>query len=75
MSKKALNAFNFISEKLNGLEHYEQVEVNKNLDTILQSLMKLSTIGMLVNKKKFNTNDIELLRNSIIEVLERDEDE
>ena len=72
---KALEAFNFISEKLNGLEHYEQVEVNKNLDAILQALTKLSTIEMLVNKKKFNTNDIELLRSSIIEVLERDDDE
>ena len=38
MSKKALEAFNFISEKLNGLEHYEQAEVNKHLDTILQAL-------------------------------------
>ena len=35
---KELEAFNFISEKLNGLEHYEQVEVNKHLDTILQAL-------------------------------------
>ena len=38
MSKKELEAFNFISEKLNGLEHYEQAEVNKHLDTILQVL-------------------------------------
>ena len=41
----------------------------------LKALTKLSTIELLVDKKKFNTNDIELLRASIIEVLERDEDE
>ena len=54
-------------------------ELNKFLDNfyedILKALMKLSTIEMLVDKKKFNTNDIELLRASIIEVLERDKNE
>ena len=44
-------------------------------EDILKALTKLSTIEMLVDKKKFNTNDIELLRASIIEVLERDDDE
>ena len=43
--------------------------------TVKQTLKKLSTIEMLVDKKQFNTNDIELLRDSIIEVLERDDDE
>ena len=34
---------------------------------------KLEIIEMLVDKKKFKTDDIELLRSSIIEVLERKE--
>lgn len=34
---------------------------------------KLDVIRLLVDPKKFNTNDIELLRESIQEVLDRDE--
>ena len=47
----------------------------KRLNAIRLALTKLNTIELLVDKKKFNTNDIELLRASIIEVLERDDDE
>ena len=49
-------------------------EVTKEVEALInKALTKLSTIEILVDKKKFNTNDIELLRASIIEVLERDE--
>ena len=35
---KELETFNIISDKLNGFEHYEQVEINKQLEIILQAL-------------------------------------
>ena len=57
----------------------KRIEINplweEEINIVKQALTKLSTIELLVDKKKFNTNDIELLRASIIEVLERDDDE
>ena len=56
-------------------ERYLRTVIIKALKRVESMLEKLSTIELLVDKKKFNTNDIELLRSSIIEVLERDDDE
>ena len=51
-------------------------DVTKEVESLVNKpLTKLKTIEMLVDKKKFNTDDIELLRDSIIEMLERDDDE
>ena len=57
------------------LDRYLETYECDTLELIRKTPTKLKTIGMLVDKKKFNTNDIELLRASIIEVLERDDDE
>ena len=48
---KELKAFDFISDKLSGLEHYEQIEVNVSMHTILKALkrnepMKPEPIGV-----------------------------
>ena len=77
---KELEAFRNLMERLSNNVTLSEWELcNKDMQTvedfIEKTLTKLSTIEMLVDKKKFNTNDIELLRDSIIEVLERDDDE
>ena len=76
MSKKALEAlyesyYEIIDEK----EEDKLIRLLKLFTIIERALEKLETIEVLVDKKRFNTDDIELLRDSIIEVLERDEKE
>ena len=73
---KELEAFRNLMERLsNNVTLNEWDLCNKDMQTVEnfmdKNLTKLSTIELLVDKKKFNTNDIELLRVSIIEVLKR----
>ena len=76
---KALEAFEKIWRdfpyKQYSKERYLRTVIIKALKRSEPMLEKLKTIEMLVDKKRFNTDDIELLRSSIIEVLERDDDE
>ena len=77
---KELEVFRSLMERLSNNVTLSEWELcNKDMQTvedfIEKTLTKLSTIELLVDKKKFNTNDIELLRASIIEILERDDDE
>ena len=58
-----------------GNEQHVYLPDDAQFELIRKALTKLDTIELLVDKKRFNTNDIELLRVSIIEVLERDDDE
>ena len=56
-----------------GNEQHVYPPDDAQFELIRKALTKLSTIEMLVDKKRFNTDDIELLRSSIKEVLERDD--
>ena len=81
MSKEleAFDKIENIADKLadwNGIdicELDEEYDYSNLFINVRKALTKLETIEILVDKKKFNTNDIELLRSSIKEVLERDE--
>ena len=82
---KELEAFRSLMERLSNNVTLSEWELcNKDMQTVEDFiektlernepiLEKLKIIGMLVDKKRFNTDDIELLRSSIIEVLEREE--
>ena len=78
MSKKALEALINIQANTyyvdkNGNEQHVYPPDDAQFELIRKALTKLNTIELLVDKKKFNTNDIELLRSSIKEVLERND--
>ena len=80
MIKKALEALRNIQANTYYVDKYGNEQHvyppdDAQFELIHKALTKLSTIEMLVDKKKFNINDVELLRASIIEVLERDGDE